>query len=295
MSLIAARRAVYAWMTCFGLMLFGCSQPSAPLVTSAPTVVATLALVTPTVAPTSTAVVLPTRIAPTEVLSASYQVVNSYPHDRQAFTQGLVFYKGELYESTGLNGQSTVRRVELVTGKVLQRIDLPSQYFGEGLALLNDQLFQLTWQNNTGFVYDRATLKQLRTFEYPMQGWGITHDGQRLMISDGTATIRFYDPTTLTETGQIQVTQAGRPIVMLNELEYVGGEIYANIWQTNLIARIEPTTGHVVGWIDLSGLLKPEDMQQPVDVLNGIAYDAEADRLFVTGKLWPKLFEIKVK
>ena len=295
MSLIAPRRAVYAWTTCFGLMLFGCSQPSAPLVTSAPTVVATLALVTPTVAPTSTAVVLPTRIAPTEVLSASYQVVNSYPHDRQAFTQGLVFYKGELYESTGLNGQSTVRRVELVTGKVLQRIDLPSQYFGEGLALLNDQLFQLTWQNNTGFVYDRATLKQLRTFEYPMQGWGITHDGQRLMISDGTATIRFYDPTTLTETGQIQVTQAGRPIVMLNELEYVGGEIYANIWQTNLIARIEPTTGHVVGWIDLSGLLKPEDMQQPVDVLNGIAYDAEADRLFVTGKLWPKLFEIKVK
>jgi glutamine cyclotransferase len=222
-----------------------------------------------------------------------YQVLKTYPHDRNAFTQGLLILDGFLYESTGLNGQSSLRKVELETGKVVQSHSVPQQYFAEGLAHHGSDLIQLTWQSQLGFVYDRATFRQKRTFTYQGEGWGIANDGTRLVMSDGTAAIRFLDPQTLRETGRIQVTDRGRPVIHLNELEMVKGEIYANVWQTDRIARIDPRTGNVVGWINLAGLLSPSEQQWGA-VLNGIAYDARADRLFVTGKLWPKLFEIRV-
>lgn len=223
-----------------------------------------------------------------------YRVVNTYPHDRGAFTQGLVYHNGALYEGTGLRGQSTLRRVELETGIVLQLLPLPEAYFGEGIALFGDRIYQLTWQSNTGFIYDQESFDLLGMFFYPTEGWGLTHDGERLIMSDGTATVHFLDPETLEETGQIEVYDGQGPVTRLNELEYVQGEVYANVWQTDWIARIDPQSGRVVGWIDLHGLLSPEDYDQPVDVLNGIAYDAKDDRLFVTGKLWPKLFEIEL-
>jgi len=224
----------------------------------------------------------------------SYNVVNTYPHDRSAFTQGLVFEDGVLYEGTGLNGRSTLRRVELETGEVLQIHELPAQFFGEGVTVYGNDIIQLTWQSHVGFVYDRDSFELLQEFNYSTQGWGITHDGERLIMSDGTATLYFLDPETFEEIGRVGVYDNDGSVNRLNELEYVQGEIYANVWQTNFIARIDPQTGQVVGWIELKGLLTPEDRSEPVDVLNGIAYDAENARLFVTGKLWPKLFEIEL-
>ena len=224
----------------------------------------------------------------------SYNVVNTYPHDRSAFTQGLVFEDGVLYEGTGLNGRSTLRRVELETGEVLQIHELPAQFFGEGVTVYGNDIIQLTWQSHVGFVYDRDSFELLQEFNYSTQGWGITHDGERLIMSDGTATLYFLDPETFEEIGRVGVYDNDGSVNRLNELEYVQGEIYANVWQTNCIARIDPQTGQVVGWIELKGLLTPEDRGEPVDVLNGIAYDAENTRLFVTGKLWPKLFEIEL-
>ncbi len=223
-----------------------------------------------------------------------YKVVRTYPHDPKAFTEGLFYLDGQLYESTGLEGHSSIRRVDLETGQVLQQRDIPSQYFGEGIVAWKDRLVELTWRSQIGFVYDLKTFQPLSDFHYAGEGWALTRDDHRLIMSDGTADIRFLDPDTLAETGRIHVTDDGRPVRNLNELEWVKGEIYADIWETNRIARIDPETGHVLGWIDLSGLLKPEDMRSEVDVLNGIAYDAAHDRLFVTGKLWPKLFEIKL-
>ncbi len=224
----------------------------------------------------------------------TYTVINTYPHDPAAFTQGLIFENGVLYESTGLYGRSSLRKVDLETGTVLQIHELEPQFFGEGLTAFGDTLIQLTWQSNVGFVYDKQSFNLLREFSYPTEGWGITHDGEQLIMSDGTDRLFFLDPETFQITGHIYVTDAGRSVDRLNELEYIHGKIYANIWQTDLIARIDPHTGAVEGWIDLSGLLAEEYRQQPVDVLNGIAYDAEHDRFFVTGKLWPKLFEIKL-
>jgi len=224
-----------------------------------------------------------------------YRIVRTYPHDRDAFTQGLVYDRGVLYESTGLVGRSSLRKVALETGEVLQSHALTGDYFGEGIALLGDRLVQLTWRSNTGFVYDRESFEVLRTFEYPTEGWGITYDGQRLIMSDGSATLHFWDPDSLAEIGQVQVSGEYGPVAHLNELEFVRGKIYANVWLTNLVAVVDPQSGRVTAWIDLTGLLSPEDYgEQHVDVLNGIAYDAEGDRLFVTGKLWPKLFEIKL-
>jgi glutamine cyclotransferase len=225
---------------------------------------------------------------------ATYQVVNTYPHDPGAFTQGLVYEDGFLYEGTGLNGNSSLRKVALETGEVVQSHDLADEYFGEGIAIFGDKIMQLTWQSHIGFIYDKASFEQLGEFEYPTEGWGLTQDGSRLILSDGTATLRFLDPQTLQEMGAIEVRDAGSPVTQLNELEYIHGEIYANIWQTDFIARISPETGQVLGWINLAGLLSPEERQPPTDVLNGIAYDAAGDRLFVTGKRWPKLFEIKI-
>ncbi|MEP6963678.1 MAG: glutaminyl-peptide cyclotransferase, partial [Acidobacteriota bacterium] len=222
-----------------------------------------------------------------------YQVVKTYPHDRAAFTQGLLFVDGQLYESTGLNGKSSIRRVELDTGRVAQIQTVPQQYFGEGLAAVGDKLVELTWQSGVGFVYDRKSFKMEKIFPYRGEGWGLTTDGRRVILSDGTENLRFFDPATLKETGSVIVTDNGRPIKELNELEYIKGEVWANVWQTNRIARINPQTGRVTSWINLTGILSVMEAQG-TDVLNGIAYDAQGDRIFITGKLWPKLFEIRV-
>lgn len=222
-----------------------------------------------------------------------YRVVRSYPHDRNAFTQGLLYKDGFLYEGTGLNGRSGIRKVKLETGEVLQTKALAPEYFGEGIADWKGSLVQLTWRSEIGFVYDLATFQQTRTFGYTGEGWGLTHDDSRLIMSDGSAELRFLDPKTLKETGRLTVRDANGPVRSLNELEFVKGEIYANVWETERIARISPKDGRVTGWIDLSGLLTPAE-RAGTDVLNGIAYDAARDRLFVTGKLWPRLFEIQL-
>lgn len=222
-----------------------------------------------------------------------YRVVHVYPHDTSAYTEGLFYKDGYLYESTGEAGESTVRKVELQTGKVVQRHDVPDAYFGEGIIDWKQELIQLTWKSQLGFVYDLASFKQLRTFNYPGEGWALTRDSKQLYMSDGSPVLRILDPTTLAATGSIMVTDNGEPVANLNELEWVKGEIYANVWMTNRIARIDPTSGHVTGWIDLTGLLDVSRLPDPGnDVLNGIAYDEQHDRLFVTGKRWPKLFEI---
>jgi glutamine cyclotransferase len=236
----------------------------------------------------------PVPTSPDAIPLYTYNVLNTYPHDRNASTQGLVFEDGVLYEGTGLRGSSTLRRVELETGDVLQIRELPAQFFGEGITIYENEIIQLTWQSNVGFIYDKNSFELLQEFNYSTEGWGITHDGKRLIMSDGTSTLHFLDPQTFEEIGQLGVFDNDGPVTRLNELEYVQGEIYANVWQTDRIARIAPGTGRVIGWIELGGLLSPEDRSEPVGVLNGIAYDAKNDRLFVTGKLWPKLFEIEL-
>lgn len=224
-----------------------------------------------------------------------YRTINVYPHDPEAFTQGLVFVNGYLYEGTGLNGRSSIRKVKLDTGEVVQKQSIAPEYFGEGITLWAGRIVQLTWQSQIGFVYDAATFTPQRTFRYAGEGWGLTHDGTRLIMSDGTSTLCFWNPDTFVEERRMTVTDNGAPITHLNELEYVRGEIYANVWQTERIARIDPANGRVTRWIELSGLLSAADREsRPVDVLNGIAWDSQADRLLVTGKLWPKLFEIRV-
>jgi glutamine cyclotransferase len=225
----------------------------------------------------------------------SYQVVATFPHDTTSFTQGLVFADGELFESTGLNGESTLRRVDLKTGQTLQRIDVPKQYFAEGLALVGNELLQLTWQHRLGFVYDRRTFKQKRTFTYDTEGWGIAYDGtSRLVMSDGSDTLIYLDPKTFTATKRLRVRDAGRPVTHLNELEWIEGEIWANVWQTDRIARISPATGEVNAWIDLSSLFPRAQRTPPADELNGIAYDRATRRVFITGKKWPRLYQITV-
>jgi glutamine cyclotransferase len=223
-----------------------------------------------------------------------YQVVHVYPHDRNAFTQGLEFRAGFLYEGTGLNGHSTLRKVKLETGEVVQQISLSPEYFGEGITVINQQIIELTWRTETGFVYDQNSFRRLRPFSYPGEGWGLANDGAQIYMSDGTPQIRVWDPVTLQEKKRITVRDGTAPVTYLNELEWVRGEIYANVWQTDRIVRISPSDGRVLGWVDLSGILPAGDRTEHVDVLNGIAYDVLGDRLFVTGKLWPKLFEIKI-
>jgi glutamine cyclotransferase len=225
-------------------------------------------------------------------LRYTYSIVNVYPHDKNAFTQGLVSENGVLYESTGLYGNSTLRRVELKTGKILQLYTLPNQYFGEGITFFDDNIFQFTWQSNRGFVYGKHSFDLLQEFSYPTEGWGITYDGSRLIMSDGTATLYFLDPETFEKVGQVEVYDTG-PVTELNELEYIQGEVYANIWREEKIAIINPQTGQVKGWIDMSSIRDLEN-QDPNNVLNGIAYDAKEDRLFVTGKMWSQLYEIEL-
>jgi glutaminyl-peptide cyclotransferase len=223
-----------------------------------------------------------------------YKIINTFPHDPKAFTQGLIYHKGFLYEGTGLLGQSSLRKVQLETGKILKQISLPVDLFGEGLTLWENKIIQLTWQSGLGLVYELDTFRVLKKFHYPTEGWGITQDGRQLIMSDGTDTLTFLDPNTFKEQKRIRVHDRGLPIPLLNELEYIKGEIYANVFLTNRIVRISPKTGRVTGWIDLKGLLPEADWVQGVDVLNGIAYDDQRDRIFVTGKYWPKLFEIQI-
>jgi glutamine cyclotransferase len=221
----------------------------------------------------------------------TYTVVRSYPHDPAAFTQGLQWVDGFLYEGTGNHGASSIRKVRLETGEVLQQRDLAEQYFGEGIVVRRNELFQLTYKTEIGFVYDRETFAPKRTFRYQGEGWGLTDTGAHLVMSDGTDGLRLLDPASLKEVRRLPVTAAGTPVKNLNELEWVKGEIFANIWMTDYVARVDPATGQVTGWIDFRNLLPPRDRAK-ADVLNGIAYDASGDRLFVTGKWWPRLFEV---
>ncbi len=226
--------------------------------------------------------------------SYSYKILNVYPHDPQAFTQGLVFADGILYEGTGGAGVSTLRKVKLETGEVLQLRRLRGHYFGEGVALYEDKIIQITYLDKTGFVCRKDNFEVLERFSYPTEGWGLTFDGMHLVMSDGTANLYFLDPQTFARVRQIEARDQDGPVPMLNELEYINGYIYSNIWQTDDIAIISPKTGQVAGYIHLQGILDMESIEQPIDVLNGIAYDAEKGRLFVTGKLWPELFEIQI-
>jgi glutamine cyclotransferase len=224
-----------------------------------------------------------------------YEVVRTYPHDPAAYTQGLFFRDGILYESTGIHGQSTIRKVRLADGKVLQSAPVPASEFGEGSTDWGNEIVSVTWLNGIGYRWDRKTLKRTASFRYPGEGWGLTQDGRNLILSDGTSWVRFLDPRSFAERRRVQVTADGRPVDQLNELEWVKGELYANVWMTNRIARIDPGSGVVKAWIDLSGLDRLAGASGRDDVLNGIAYDAKANRLFVTGKRWPKLFEIRLK
>ncbi|MCW4054030.1 MAG: glutaminyl-peptide cyclotransferase [Candidatus Bathyarchaeota archaeon] len=224
-------------------------------------------------------------------VSYTYDVVKVYPHDPNAFTQGLVIENGVLYEGTGLYGKSSLRCMELETGDLIQFYSLPSDLFGEGITLFGNRIYQLTWRSQKGFVYDKHSFDLLREFSYTTEGWGITNDGNQLIMSDGTANLYFMDPETFEIVGKVEVYDHG-PVTNLNELEYINGEVYANIWLTDKIAKIDPHSGQVTGWIDLTGIYTLEKSE--VDVLNGIAYDAEGDRLFVTGKRWSQLFQIKL-
>jgi glutaminyl-peptide cyclotransferase len=224
----------------------------------------------------------------------SVEQVRAYPHDPDAFTQGLEYHAGYLYESTGRYGESSLRQVELETGRVVRRVDLPPQYFGEGLTVLDGRIYQLTWREGIGFVYDLDTFEQVGTFEYTGDGWGLMNDGTSLIMSDGSDRLRFLDPQTFRVTRVLQVRDGAVPVHELNELELVRGEIWANVFHSDHVARIDPRTGRVIAWLDLSGLYPPRQRTDREAVLNGIAYDSATDRLFVTGKLWPRVFEIRV-
>lgn len=273
----------------------------APTVISTPSPLPASPPPTPTVMSQLTSPITPTVQAATPQTNTTggvpvytYNIINSYPHDPGAYTQGLIYVDGTMYEGTGRRGASSLRRVDLETGQIIQMLQLSPELFGEGITLFDDRIIQLTWQAHVGFVYDRESFDLLGTFNYPTEGWGLTQDGTRIIMSDGTARLYFRDPETLAETGWVDVFDNQGPVTLLNELEYIDSEVYANIYRTDHIAIINPDTGRVRAYIDLTGLLGPEDRTQPVDVLNGIAYDADQDRLFVTGKWWPKLFEIKL-
>ena len=233
-------------------------------------------------------------VGPSEPVDYTFEFVQEFPHDRGAFTQGLAIEDGVLYEGTGLFGGSSLRRVDLATGEVLQQVDLGAQYFGEGITVFGDRIIQLTWRNHKGFVYDLESFELLEEFSYTTEGWGLTHDGTNLVMSDGTNYLYFLDPVTFERHRSVPVFDGEEPVFQLNELECIDGYIFANVWKSDDIARIDPESGFVVDWIEIVGLLSDDDPRTSDMVLNGIAYDADADRLFVTGKLWPKLFEIQL-
>lgn len=224
----------------------------------------------------------------------TYTVINTYPHDPKAFTQGLEFHDGYLYESTGLRGQSTLRKVELSSGRVMRRVNLPEQYFGEGIAIIEDRIYMLTWQSQTGFIFDLATFERMGRFTYAGEGWGLVYNGTHLIMSDGTHLLRFLDPISLEVVRTQPVLADGKPVARLNELEWIEGELWANLFQSDRIARIDAESGTVLAWVDAGGLLNETPVRGRVDVLNGIAYDTANERIFLTGKWWPALFEIDV-
>jgi len=224
----------------------------------------------------------------------TYKVINVFPHDPKAFTQGLVFEDGFLYEGTGLNGQSELRKIELETGRILQSYKLPDEFFGEGITIFRDRIIQLTYKSGVGFVYKKDTFELLREFKYQTEGWGLTNDGKHLIMSDGTPMLYFLDPETFVQNRKVMVLDRDSPVWGLNELEYIDGQIYANVWPMERIVKIEPETGRVTGWVDMEGILTPQDQIGPVDVFNGIAYDPDGHRIFVTGKFYPKIYEIKL-
>jgi glutamine cyclotransferase len=225
---------------------------------------------------------------------AGYEVLARYPHDTGAYTQGLFFDDGFLIEGTGIRGRSSLRRVEIETGTVVEELALPAEYFGEGVASIGNRIFQLTWTSGLGFIYDKDTFRQVGQFRYPGEGWGLTTDGDSLILSDGTSSLRFLDPTSFVEQRRVEVRQGTRPVTQLNELEFINGEVYANIWFSNRIVRISPETGDVLGELDLTPLRGEVRLSSSEAVLNGIAYDAATNRVFVTGKLWPTLFVLRV-
>jgi glutamine cyclotransferase len=229
-----------------------------------------------------------------EVPVYTYKVVNSWPHHTGSFTQGLVFHDGYMYESTGQYGSSVLCRIELESGKIKKKVELDKEYFAEGMTIFGDKVYQLTWQSQRGFVYELKNFKRVVEFTYEGEGWGLTNDGQSLIMSDGTHKLRFLDPRTFRVLRTLEVYDHGQPLMQLNELEYVKGEIYANIWHSEKIVRIDPASGKILAWIDLTGLRKPEDGEHTDNVLNGIAYDEKTDRLFVTGKRWTRVYEIQL-
>lgn len=233
-------------------------------------------------------------VAPPALPVYGFEKIASFPHDPRAFTQGLEFYDGLLYESTGLRGQTSLRQVDLESGRVRRRVNLPMPYFGEGIAVIEDRIYMLTWQEQTGFVFDRHTFEVLDRFTYEGEGWGLVYDGTYLIMSDGTANLRYLDPETFAVVQTQEITAKGEPVLRINELEWVRGELWANIFETTRLARIDPASGTVIAWVELAGLLEPSYIRGRVDVLNGIAYDEVNDRLFVTGKWWPRLFEIRL-
>ena len=233
-----------------------------------------------------------TQVAPVHY---DYEVVHRWPHDRAAFTQGLVFRADEFLESTGLNGRSSLRDVDLASGRVLKKKNVPAEFFAEGLAVIGARAYQLTWKGRKGFIYDADTFEAQGEFAYEGEGWGLTSDGRQLIMSDGTNRLRVIDPATFRVERTIEVKDGGKPVERLNELEWIHGEIFANVWQTDTVVRIDPATGDVRGIIDFAGLLTPDERGPETDVLNGIAYDAVHDRLFVTGKCWPTIFEVRLK
>ena len=291
-----ARTGLLAIMVAVGVLgtsvLVGACQAgnAAPATPNATATLPATAVVSPTLPPPAAS-----NIAPPVIYD--YTVVNIYPHDPTAFTQGLVYLDGVFYEGTGRYGESSLRKVEPATGRVLQQHDLDAALFGEGIAVLGEQIYQLTWKNGLAFLYDRTTFQEKGQFTYATEGWGLTHDGQQLIMSDGTPVIYFRDPATFEETRRITVTVAGKPVPQLNELEYVEGKILANVWQTDYMLRVDPATGVVDGIYDFTGLLAqapPTANAAAPDVLNGVAYDSATQRLFVTGKLWPALFEVEM-
>lgn len=235
---------------------------------------------------------------PAKPMEYGYRVVKTFPHDPHSFTQGFEFHDGLLFEGTGMNGQSYLKKEKLETGQVLQQSKIDDQFFGEGITVVGQQVYQITWKSGTGFVYDKTSFVAKRAFQYPGEGWGLATDGSKIYMSDGTDTIRVWDPATLKELRRFRVRDGATPVDQLNELEYINGEIYANIWQTERIVRLSPVDGRVLGYIDLTGLRaaaqKVAKASEPMDVLNGIAWDAAGKRLLVTGKYWPRIYQIEL-
>jgi glutamine cyclotransferase len=262
-------------------LLLGCSN-SSEVVNGA----------TPAPSPAVKAAATPQTASPAP-LNLTYRVIKSYPHDPKAFIQGLIVRDGVFYESTGLNGKSSLRKVDISTGAVLKKVSVPDKYFAEGLDEMGGKLYQLTWQANVGFIYDKNTFEKVGEFHYDGEGWGLTDDGTDLILSDGTNNIRFLDPKTFEVKRTIAVFDGLTPLKNLNELEYIDGIIYANVWQTNSIVQIDPKDGRIIAWIDMTGIL-PESERTNADVLNGIAYDAAKKKLYITGKLWPKVYEVEL-